>query len=96
MLDAAPTDASSSPLSGAVDLNVAYHGACARRSDHSLYCWGAGTTNYASPLILDGAPLANVAFHTTVGSGDFPATLRLLTRDNVLKRQGTTYSQVCP
>jgi alpha-tubulin suppressor-like RCC1 family protein len=97
VLDAARSDASPpSPLSAAVDLNVAYHAACARRTDHSLFCWGAGTTDYASPLIVDAAPLTNVLLHTSVGSGNITGALRWLTRDNVLKRNGATFNQVCP
>jgi hypothetical protein len=45
---------------------------------------------------VDAAPLTNVLLHTSVGSGSITGALRRLTRDNVLKRNGATFNQVCP
>ncbi len=74
------------PLTGVVDLNVAYSSACARLADNSLHCWGNGAGNMAAPLMLSGAPVVTVALHTTHGSGNITSAIRHLTRDNVFKR----------
>ena len=89
-------DTSDSDLDDAIDLNVVYLGACARRADRSLWCWGGGVGNVATALTLGGNTLINIAEHTSCGSGDVDESIRYLTEDDELYAVQNLVNHVCP
>jgi hypothetical protein len=89
-------DGTGSPITGVVDIDVAYQAACAKKDDHTLWCWGAGIGEVATPLVIDTSPVENVSTWTTCGSGNVPQALRYLSRDDQLIRVASPITQVCP
>ena len=93
-------DANGVGLTSAIDFNMGYLSACARRNDHSLWCWGrltgASQSDWAIPAVLGGNALTNVAMYTTFSAGGFTEATLYLNRDNGLFLPGRQLSQTCP
>lgn len=91
-------DNSNVPLSGVLDLSVAYLGVCVTKTDHSLWCWGGTAGNVASPLLLVGNPVTDVSLYTHCGAGELSSAVRYLTRDNelFLGSNPVPVTQTCP
>jgi hypothetical protein len=79
-----------------IDLNANYQGACAVRSDLTLYCWGAGVQNVATPLILGAPPVDAVSLQTSCGSNNITLALRYLSTSSVYRRATTPRTILCP
>ena len=77
-------------LKGVVDLHMNYLNVCARRTDNSVWCWGAGAGHYAAPLMLGGNPATNIAQINACGSSSIPGNVRLLTQDGKLRHGANT------
>jgi alpha-tubulin suppressor-like RCC1 family protein len=89
-------DGTDTPITGVKDLSMDYLAACATMADDSLWCWGSGAGDVATPLSVVGNPVVNVAQHSACSAGPINGALRYLTRDNVLKNPANTVTQVCP
>ena len=93
-------DANDVPLAGVESLDFGYQFGCARRADHSLWCWGllagSASSDWAIPAEIDGTAVNNIARQTTFGSSSARTSLRYLTRDNVLYRASQAVSIACP
>jgi hypothetical protein len=94
-LTPAQVQTSSGPLTGVVNLDVAYLSSCAKLTDDSLSCWGLGAGNVATPLSLSGNPVQNVALHTSCGTNGVTTALVWLSEDNVLKSPLNPVAQNC-
>ena len=92
-------DGNGSALSGVEELQMAYLAACARRSDHSLWCWGRSTNTaqsvFAAPAEIDSAAVENVASFSTLGSSGYAETIVYLLRNNQLFRATQEVSIAC-
>lgn len=86
----------SQPLDGILDFNVAYLGACALRDSGELLCWGQGINNVADTIDVALQTVDNVALQSSCSSASLPTALRWLTRDNDLRRNNGSVTQVCP
>jgi hypothetical protein len=89
-------DGSDAALTGVVDLEVAYQGACARLGDDSLRCWGTGVGQVATDPTIGGGMIGGVAAMTTCGSSGIPTDIRWVERDGTLHDATSTIDPVCP
>lgn len=95
LMPAQVLDMSMSALGGAVDLDVAYQGACVRLADDSLTCWGNGVGQLATPLLVGGSALVDVAQMTTCSSSTLGASIRYLRTDGTLHRTTLMLTPMC-
>lgn len=89
-------DGSATPITGVTDISVGYIGVCAKKSDHSLWCWGQGLSNVAVPLTVGASPVDDVALFANCGAGFVHQTIRFLTRNAELHDGTLTIPQTCP
>ena len=83
------------PLTGVVDLNSVYLGNCVVRDDATLWCWGSGTTDVASPLQVVGNPVTDVVLQSSCGSGNVPVAIRYLDDTDELYSGALVVPQIC-
>jgi hypothetical protein len=89
-------DEESNAISGIVDLNVNYQGACGKRANGSMLCWGFGVGNVATPLLIGANPPEPVSLQTSCGTNSVTQELRYLSTSGVLRRAATEITNICP